>query len=67
MRLQAIRSGELKATALQPAVLIARLAVDEANQFLKTGSTGKPERQVIPCDLVTQENAGDYGEFEKIR
>lgn len=63
----AVRSGGLRATTLQPAVLIARLAVDEANQFLKTGATGKPERQVVPCDLVTQSNADDYGEFEKIR
>jgi len=63
----AIRSGALRATALQPAVLIARLAVDEANQFLHSGSTGKPERQVIACDLVTQQNADDYGEFEKVR
>ena len=63
----AIRSGGLRATTLQPAVFIARLAVDEANQFLKSGGTGRPERQVIPCDLVTQSNAGDYGEFEKIR
>ena len=63
----AIRSGGLRATTLQPAVFIARLAVDEANQFLKSGTTGKPERQVIPCDLVTPSNAGDYGEFEKIR
>jgi erythritol transport system substrate-binding protein len=63
----AIRGGGLRATTLQPAVLIARLAVDEANQFLKTGATGKPERQVVPCDLVIQSNADDYGEFEKVR
>jgi erythritol transport system substrate-binding protein len=63
----AIQAGTLRATALQPAVLIARLAVDEANQFLHTGSTGKPELQVIPCDLVTRQNAGDYSEFEKLR
>lgn len=65
--LMAIRSGELRATALQPAVFIARLAVDEANQYLKSGSTGKPERQIIPCDLVTRSNVGDFGEFERIR
>ena len=65
--LSAIRAGELRATALQPAVLIARLAVDEANEFLKTGSTRRPERQVISCDLVTQKNAGDFGTFEKVR
>ena len=33
----AIRSGGLRATTLQPAVFIARLAVDEANQFLQVG------------------------------
>lgn len=63
----AIRTGEMRATALQPAVLIARLAVTEANQFLKTGSTGKPERQIVPCDLVTQANAADFQNFEKVR
>jgi erythritol transport system substrate-binding protein len=63
----AIRSGGLRATSLQPAVFIARLAVDEADRFLKSGSTGQPERQIIPCELVTQLNAKDYGEFEKVR
>ena len=63
----AIRTGSIRATALQPAVLIARMAVDEAHQFLHAGNTGKPERQVIACDLVTQQNAADYGEFEKVR
>ncbi len=65
--LAAIRSGEIEATTLQPAVVIARLAVDEANQFLKSGATGRPERQVIPCDLVTRANVDDYSNFEKIR
>jgi erythritol transport system substrate-binding protein len=65
--LQAIRSGSLRATTLQPAVFIARLAVDEANQFLKSGNTGKPERQIVPCDLVTQSNVDDYTDFEKVR
>ncbi len=36
----AIRAGEMESTALQPAVKIARLAVDEADRFLKTGTTG---------------------------
>jgi erythritol transport system substrate-binding protein len=63
----AIRAGTLRATSLQPAVLIARLAVDEAHRFLHTGNTGKPERQIIPCDLVTRQNADDYSNFEKVR
>lgn len=65
--LAAIESGELKATTLQPAALISRLAVDEADQYLQTGSTGKPERQIIPCDLVTPANVHDFADFAKIR
>jgi erythritol transport system substrate-binding protein len=63
----AIRAGDLRATALQPAVLISRLAVDEADRYLKTGSTGMPERQVIPCELVTKLNADEFRNFEKVR
>jgi len=62
----AIQRGELKGTALQPAVLIARLAVDEADRFRRTGSTGKPERQIIPCDLVDSSNAAEFRNFEHI-
>ena len=61
----AIESGEMQATALQPAVLISRMAVEEADALLKTGATGKPEMQVIPCDLVVKASAGEYVNFEK--
>jgi len=63
----AIRTGQLRATSLQQAVLIARQAVDEADRYLKTGTTGRPERQIIPCDLVTAQNAADFEDFEKVR
>jgi len=63
----AIRNGRVRVTALQPAVLIAREAVDQADRYLKTGSTGKPERQIVLCDLVTAQDADDYENFEKIR
>jgi erythritol transport system substrate-binding protein len=63
----AIRAGQIEATSLQPAVVIAHLAIDEADQFLKTGTTGHPEKQIIPCDLVTKANADHFRDFEKIR
>ena len=63
----AIAAGEIRATALQPAVVIARRAVDEADRFLRTGATGAPERQVLPCELVTRQNAADFSNFERIR
>jgi erythritol transport system substrate-binding protein len=65
--LASIRDGEMEATVLQPAVKIARLAVDEARQYLLTKSTGLPEYQTIPCELVTRANVDDFRNFERIR
>ena len=60
-----IRAGAMKATVLQPAAKIARLAVDQAHKFLTTGSTGVPEKQSIDCELVTPANADQYGVFDR--
>lgn len=59
----AIKSGGMKATVLQPAATIARMAVDQAVQYLKTGSTGQPEKQLIDCVLVTPANADQFENF----
>ncbi len=60
-----IKSGGIKATVLQPAAAIARMAVDQAHKYLTTGSTGVPEKQAIDCELVTPANAEQYGLFGK--
>jgi erythritol transport system substrate-binding protein len=65
--LSAIHDGQIQATTLQPAVLISRMAVDEADSYLRTGSTGKPEKQFVPCDLVTHDNVDEYQGFEKVK
>ncbi|HKJ94262.1 MAG TPA: D-ribose ABC transporter substrate-binding protein [Gammaproteobacteria bacterium] len=55
-----IRSGGIiKATGLQQATRLAKMAVEQADTYLKTGKTGKPEKQSVECVLVTKENAGD--------
>ncbi len=63
----AIRRGEIRATVLQPAAQIARTAVEQADLFLRTGSTGRPEKQSVDCLLVTPENADRFGVFELTR
>jgi erythritol transport system substrate-binding protein len=60
-----IKAGEIKATVLQPAALIAKLAVDQAHQLITTGSTGQPEKQSIDCELVNRSNADAFGVFAK--
>jgi len=61
----AVKNGGMKATVLQPAAAIARLAVDQAHRFLTSGSTGAPEKQSVDCELVTPANADRYGLFGK--
>jgi erythritol transport system substrate-binding protein len=63
--IHSIRAGEMKATVLQPAVAIARLAIDQAHGYLTTGSIGAPEKQSIDCLLVTSANADQFGLFAK--
>lgn len=61
--IQSIMKGELKATSLQPVAEMAIQAAVQADQFIRTGSTGKPEKQSIDMVLLTPENACHYARF----
>ena len=61
--IQSIGKGELKATSLQPVAEMANQAAIQADQFIKTGSTGKPEKQSIDMVLITPENYCQYKTF----
>lgn len=65
--IDSIRAGELAGTTLQPAALISRMAVEQADRYLRTGSSGAPEVQVIPCDLVNAENVAHYRDFQRLQ
>ncbi len=57
----AVKSGELQYTVLQPVATFSAKAVDEADQFLKTGKTGAAsEKQLFDCVLITKDNAGGF-------
>jgi erythritol transport system substrate-binding protein len=58
-----IKAKEMRATVLQPAAAIARMAVDQAHRFITSGSTGQPEKQAVDCELVTLANADQFGIF----
>jgi erythritol transport system substrate-binding protein len=60
----AIKSGKIGATVLQPAYRISQMAVEEADTFLKTGKTGRPEKQSIDCVLITPANASKLDNFQ---
>jgi erythritol transport system substrate-binding protein len=60
-----IRAGDMKATVLQPAAYIARLAVDQAHALVTKGTTGQPEKQAVDCELITPANADRFGVFAR--
>jgi erythritol transport system substrate-binding protein len=59
-----ILKGGIKATVLQPAFRQAEIAVEQADKFLKSGSTGQPEKQLMDCVLINGKNASRLETFQ---
>jgi len=58
-----ILAGEIKATGLQQIAYITELAVNQADAFIKTGSTGMDEKQLVDCLLINEDNASNLDNF----
>ncbi|MEO8411889.1 MAG: substrate-binding domain-containing protein, partial [Propionivibrio sp.] len=54
----AVKSGEMAYSVLQPVAVFSEEAVKQADSFIRTGKTGaKSEKQLFDCLLITKENA----------
>jgi erythritol transport system substrate-binding protein len=62
----AIKEGKIAATVLQPAAVIAVEAVNQADTYIKSGTMPAEEKQSLDCELITPENADQYGVFAKL-
>jgi erythritol transport system substrate-binding protein len=60
---QSIKAGEIKATVLQPVLKLSEEAVAQADNYIKTGKTDKPEKQSIDCVLINKDNVDKYTAF----
>lgn len=58
-----IKVGEMTGTALQQAALIAEMAVEQADKYIKTGSTGLAEKQLVDCIAITADNVDRLSAF----
>lgn len=58
-----ILKGGIKATVLQPAYRQAQIAVEQADKYIATGSTGLPEKQLMDCVLINADNAARLETF----
>lgn len=52
-----ILADGIKATVMQPAYAQAQLAVEQANEFIKTGKKPADEKRLMDCILITADNA----------
>ncbi|MDA3958736.1 D-ribose ABC transporter substrate-binding protein [Oceanispirochaeta sp.] len=58
-----IINGEIKATVLQTCATNAIMAVEQADMYVKNGSTGKSEKQLTDCVLIDSSNAKKLDNF----
>ena len=58
-----IKSGYMTGTALQQCALIAEMAVEQADKYLKEGTTGLEEKQLVDCVAITSENVDKLSAF----
>ena len=59
-----IIAGKATGTALQQAAEIARMAVRQADDYLKNGTTGLEEKQLVDCVAITKDNADKLSAFD---
>ena len=58
-----IKSGQATGAALQQFALIAEMAVEQADQYLKEGTTGQEEKQLVDCIAITADNVDNLQTF----
>ncbi|ABS48707.1 MULTISPECIES: D-ribose ABC transporter substrate-binding protein [Yersinia pseudotuberculosis complex] len=57
----AVKAGTLAYTVLQPVAVFSAKAIEQADNFLKTGKTGaRGEKQLFDCMLITKANVDKY-------
>ncbi len=64
--IEAIKEGRMHATVLQPAVKMATSAVEQADEYIQTGESQHQEKQLFNCELITAENADQFGLFRRL-
>ena len=60
---EAIKAGNMLGTALQQAKVMAESAVEQADKYLKEGKTGKDEKQLVDCIIITKDNVAKLKTF----
>lgn len=66
--LDSIMQGKIDGTVMQPNAKNAQMAVELADRYIRTGSTGMDEEKILnDCFLITPDNADQWRGFTKIK
>lgn len=65
--LDSIMQDKIDGTVMQPNALNAEMAVELADKYIRTGSTGMDQEKILNgCFLITPENAEEWRGFKKL-
>lgn len=65
--LASMLQGKIKGTVMQPNALNAEMAVELADKFIRTGSTGAKQEKILNgCFLITPKNAKEWKGYKKL-
>jgi ABC-type sugar transport system substrate-binding protein len=65
--LDSIMQGKIDGTVMQPNALNAEMAVQLADKYIRTGSTGMDQEKILNgCFLITPDNADEWRGFKKL-
>jgi len=65
--LDSMRQGKIEGTVMQPNALNAEMAVELADKYINTGSTGMDQEKILNgCFLITPDNADEWRGYKKL-
>ena len=65
--LDSMKQGKIEGTVMQPNALNAEMAVELADKYINTGSTGMDQEKILNgCFLITPDNADEWRGYKKL-
>ena len=58
-----VAKGQMVGTALQQIARITEMAIEQADEFIKTGKKPAQEKQLVPCIAITKDNVANLSQF----
>ena len=58
-----IAKGQMVGTALQQIARITEMAIEQADEYIKTGKKPATEKQLVPCIAITKDNVANLSQF----